>query len=192
MLSHLAMGATGALTLVATNLDNLALLIAFLAGMRRLQALGGFVLAQVIVLFVAAGVAEGIEATISQWAGYLGIVPLSLGLWGLRNQWTSQEGADKSSSVKGTFLGCLVMFLSLSTDSFAAFAPLLADTRQTLRVSLLIGAGTALALLAMLGVILSRYARHSTGPLARLDRLGPYAMIVVGVYVLANTGTDGV
>ena len=192
MLVHLGLAASGALTLVLTNLDNLAVLIALLLTTGRRPALGGFLAAQAVVLSLALLVAEGVEATFAGWVGYLGVIPLGLGLWGLAQQWKADTDDDAPRRVKATVMACFLLFLSLSTDSFAAFAPLIADTRQVLRVSLLLGAALAAAALAGLGLMLASGARAQSGWLQRLERLGPYAMIAVGLYVLANTGTDTV
>ncbi|WP_127112225.1 hypothetical protein [Shimia sediminis] len=189
---QLGLAASGALTLLATNVDNLAVLIALLLTTGRGAALGSFLTAQSLVLVAALVFAEGAEAAIAGWTGYLGIVPLGLGLWGIYAQWQSDQDGSPSRPVKGTFLGCLALFLGLSMDSFAAFAPLLADTVPLYRTSVVIGAGVALAGLGAAGVALSSGARRSGTWLPRLERLGPYAMIAVGLYVLSNTGTDAV
>ena len=192
MLTILGLAATGAVTLVLTNLDNLAVLITLGLTSGRRPALLGFLLAQILVLGAALALAEGVEASVAGWAGYLGIVPLALGLWALRRQWLGQEAHAEPRLAKTTVFAALVVFLSLSTDSFAALAPLFADTQPRLRLVVFLGAALAAAALGIAGMFLSRGAVKEGGWLSRIERLGPYAMIAVGLYVLANTGTDAV
>ncbi|WP_299350429.1 hypothetical protein [uncultured Shimia sp.] len=189
---QIGLAASGGVTLLATNLDNLAVLVPLLLTKGRTSALAGFLGAQLIVLAIAAGFAEGAEITFSSWTGYLGVIPLALGLWGLWGQWKASEGSVPAPRSKGTILAYLVLFLGLSTDSLAVFAPLLADTLPGYRISVLIGAGMALVGLGTLALALSASVHKSQHLLARLERLGPYAMIAVGLYVLSNTATDAV
>ena len=83
-----------------------------------------------------------------------------------------------------------LLFLSMSLDSFAVMAPLLADSLPGFRFSALTGAVAAVLGIGMLSIILSRLATPSPRWAGRLERLGPVAMILVGVYVLMNSGTD--
>ncbi|PSL17393.1 hypothetical protein [Shimia abyssi] len=191
MLFHSGLAASGALTLIATNLDNLAVLIALLLTAGKRSALGGFLAAQLVVLGAALVFAEGVDATLADMAGLLGVIPLGLGLWGVWQQWTvSEADSTDTHAAKGTLVACFFLFLSLSVDSFAAFAPLLADTQPLLRLPLLAGAVVALAGLALLGLILAQGAKQGGAWLSRLERLGPYAMVAVGLYILTNTATD--
>ena len=192
MLTVLGLAATGAVTLTLTNLDNLAILVTLGLTSGRRAALSGFLVAQAVVLGAALLLAEGVEASVAGWAGYLGLVPLALGLWGVRAQWVAGQPDAGPQVVKTTAFAALLLFLGLSTDSLAALAPLFADTQPRLRLFVLLGAALAVAVLGLAGVLMSRGARKEGVWLARIERLGPYAMIAVGLYVLANTGTDTV
>ena len=173
MLAHLGMALSAALALVATNLDNLAVMVALLLTTPRLRVVGGYATAQALVLGLALLVAEGADTAMPGWTGYLGVIPLSLGLWGVWGQWRDNGPEDKPRTTRGTFLACVVLFASLSTDSFAAFAPLLADSAPAFRVSALIGAALAALGLAAVGLVLSEGARQGGGWVRRLEQLGP-------------------
>lgn len=190
MLAHLGMAVSAAFALIATNLDNLAVMIALMLTTPRSRVLGGFSAAQVTVLGFALAVAEGVETAIPGWTGYLGVIPLGLGLWGVWANWQAGEGFTPTKRIKGTFLASFLLFLSLSTDSFAVFAPLLADSTNAFRVSALIGAGLAALALSLLGLTLSQSAKPGGKMVERLERFGPYVMIAVGLYILSNSGTD--
>jgi hypothetical protein len=87
---HLTFAVSAALAQVLTNLDNLAVLLALLLTLGRARAVGGFVIAQAVVLAAAMGLAIGADQALSGWVGYLGIVPIALGLHAL---W-QQSGVD--------------------------------------------------------------------------------------------------
>lgn len=195
MLTHIELAAAAALAVVATNLDNLAVMLALMVSVGPSRAsyrvVVAFVTAQAIVLGLSLAIALGAEQTMPDWTGYLGVIPLVLGLWGVWQQWRGSEGdAQDYLPSGGTFLACTLLFLSLSTDSLAVFAPLLADNLPGYHMSTLIGAAVAVFSLAAIGFGLSGVASKGHSIVHRLERLGPYAMIAVGLYVLANSGTD--
>ena len=192
MLTHLAMAASAAFAVIATNLDNLAVMVALLLTSNRSRVLGGYLAAQAIVLAVALIIAEGAEEAMPGWTGYLGLVPLALGLIGVWRQWRGVGDGDMPVSAGGTLLASTVLFLGLSTDSLAVMAPLLADTVPVLRVTATLGAGGAILTIGLLGLSMARGAEASGGWISKLEKLGPYAMIAVGLYVLANSGTDAI
>lgn len=193
MLAHLAMAASAAFAVIATNLDNLAVLVALLLTSNRPRVLGGYLAAQAIVLVLALAIAEGAEETMPGWAGYLGFIPLVLGLVGVWRQWRGVgEGDMPVAAASGTLLASTILFLGLSTDSLAVMAPLLADSLPVFRITASVGAGLAILSLGLIGLVLAKGAHASGGWVTKLEKLGPYAMIAVGIYVLSNTGTDTV
>lgn len=193
MLDHLVFAVSAFMAQVLTNLDNLAALLALsmVSGVRR--ATTGFLLAQVFVIAASFLVAMGVSDVIPHWAGYLGVIPLSLGLVGAARQFRGID-ADRDPKVDGgaSVLVTAMLFVSLSMDTFAVLAPLLADSTVSYRVAGVVGAGVAalgLALLAFWG----GKAPFMTGDLARrLERLVPYVMICAGLYILSNSWTDAV
>jgi cadmium resistance protein CadD (predicted permease) len=125
------------------------------------------------------------------WVGYLGIVPIALGLHALWQQSGVDEGAEGSVALpQGGLVAPTLLFLSMSLDSFAVMAPLLADSLPGYRFSALMGAVAAVLGIGVLSILLSRLATPSARWAGRLERLGPVAMILVGLYVLINSGTD--
>lgn len=163
MLTHLAMAASAAFAVIATNLDNLAVMVALLLTSNRPRVLGGYLMAQAIVLGAALAIAEGAEEAMPGWTGYLGLVPLGLGLIGVWRQWRGVGDGDMPVSAGGTLLASTVLFLGLSTDSLAVMAPLLADTVPVLRVTATLGAGLAVLALGLLGLSLARGGRGQRG-----------------------------
>lgn len=191
-MDHLTFAVSAALAQVLTNLDNLAVLLALLLSLGPVRAVGGFVIAQAVVLVAAMGLAIGADQALSGWVGYLGVVPIALGLHALWQQFgADDDGAEGNvASPQGGLVASTLLFLSMSLDSFAVMAPLLADSLPGFRFSALTGAVAAVLGIGMLSIILSRLATPSPRWAGRLERLGPVAMILVGVYVLMNSGTD--
>jgi cadmium resistance protein CadD (predicted permease) len=188
---HLTFAVSAALAQVLTNLDNLAVLLALLLTLGRARAVGGFVIAQAVVLAAAMGLAIGADQALSGWVGYLGIVPIALGLHALWQQSGVDEGAEGSVALpQGGLVAPTLLFLSMSLDSFAVMAPLLADSLPGYRFSALMGAVAAVLGIGVLSILLSRLATPSARWAGRSERLGPVAMILVGLYVLINSGTD--
>ena len=72
---------TGA-TFATTNLDNLGLLLALFAdeGFQSRDILLGYTLAALLVAGVAYGASTAVEFAPSRYLGYLGIVPIAVGL----------------------------------------------------------------------------------------------------------------
>jgi len=91
---------------------------------------------------------------------------------------------------KGVVVSVVRLFLRLSFDSFAVLTPLFAESAPSYRLAGLIGAVTAASLLTAVAAWGAPKAQSFAPRLARLDRIAPYIMIAVGLYILSNTGTD--
>ncbi|MBE1282332.1 MAG: hypothetical protein GJ676_03375 [Rhodobacteraceae bacterium] len=188
---ELAMAGSAALAQVLTNLDNLAVLLVLQLTLGAGRTTIGYVLSQAIMLTAALAVAIGADRTLPDWSGYLGLVPLALGLRGIWLQWSSAaEESPDTISRKAGILGVTFLFLGLSFDSFSVMAPLLADSLPAYRPWALAGASLAVLGLVTLARGVASSARTSPKWALRLERLGPVAMIAVGIYVLFNSGTD--
>ena len=87
---------------VATNLDNLLLLVVLLAATARfLPILAGYVVSSLVLLAISTvGVALG------DWldpgaVGYLGVIPIGLGLYTLQRRGSANPGSLPGNSVAG-------------------------------------------------------------------------------------------
>lgn len=189
LLDELAFAVSAAAAQIATNLDNFAVLLALLLTVGKNRAVAGYLLSQLVMLSAAMAVAFGADQAMpGGLAGYLGFVPLVLGLRGaVRMLVKTPGGAGPRLSSKSGVLGTTALFLVLSFDSFAVMAPLLADSAPGYRLWALGGAGAAVAGLAATAVMAA--GRAGTWAV-RLERLGPFVMIAAGIYVLMNSGTD--
>ncbi|NOC44739.1 hypothetical protein [Ruegeria sp. HKCCD7559] len=189
MLDHALFAVSAGIAMISTNLDNLAVLLGLILVMEQRRAIVGFAVAQTIVLSLAMTVAVGLnQSGLPFWIGYLGLVPLVFGLRGIWHQF--READTEGAESKGAVTSVVTLFLSLSIDSFAVMTPLLADSAPSYRVVALIGAASAAALLVVVAAWGAPHAK-SLGPrVARLDRIAPYIMVCVGLYILFNSPTD--
>lgn len=192
MLDELAFALSAAMAQTATNLDNFAVLLALLLTVGKGRAVAGYALSQALMLAAAMAVALGTDQAMpGGLSGYLGFVPLALGLRGaLRMLLRTPGDAAPRLSSKSRVFGTTALFLALSFDSFAVMAPLLADSAPGYRLWALAGAVLAVALLAGAALTAAGAASAAGKWAARLERTGPFVMIAAGIYVLMNSGTD--
>jgi cadmium resistance protein CadD (predicted permease) len=182
---------------VATNLDNLLLLVVLQTSSRRpVPVLLGFMVASAIVLLIASiGLLLG-RLLDPALAGYVGVIPLGLGcyaLWRRRRLSSSPTTDQPGGSEQGTapvFFGSLALMLSNSGDSLAIFLPLLADTSA----HLLPAVATSWLLVTLLWVWLAFRIGENQALAATIERKGarwlPWIMIAIGSYILLDTVTD--
>ena len=172
----------------ATNVDNLLIMAALGAGTgRRVHLVTGFLVASTGVLFIAS-LATYIERVVPpDVLGYLGFVPLSIGLYLLL--FTNAQ-AENPASRSTTWPAVAGLLFANSGDTIFAVGPLFAESGSDARLGLAIG--FALIAIVWLFLILSisqRAARSET--LSRLGpRLAPWMMILVGLYILSDSATD--
>lgn len=187
-LDHLTFALSAGLAQVLTNLDNLAVLFAMLLSVGALRAVAGYVTAQVIVMIAAVGIAVGISDIPLTETGYLGVIPIGLGLYAI---WKRRTATPETAPVApASYVMASLMFLTMSFDTFAVMAPLLIDSAAPYRVAGIAGASVAIVLTALAALGLSRIAGHAGKWAAKAESLGPIAMIIAGIYVLLDSGTD--
>jgi cadmium resistance protein CadD (predicted permease) len=183
------------LAFVATNLDNLVLLVGILsrAGQTFASIVAGALLACVVTLCLGVSAALAADLAPQRWLGMLGVVPIALGLRELTRLVRSRpqhRDARKSDAPALGVLGISGLLLANSADSLAALVPLFAETRE----ALLPLVAVAILAVTLLGCGLTRWiASHPrVGPTLRriAPKLVPFVLIAVGVYVLANTRGD--
>ncbi len=175
---------------VATNIDNLLILVALLVTAdSRWPLLTGYGAAAGTVLVVCMlGAALG-GLLRPEWVGYLGVIPILLGLQlGVRN-WRGVEEAVRPPG-RGAAGTAFILTLSNSGDSIALFLPLMAETE---RESMLL----MLALYLLLVLSWAWFALRVAGRRGLIDALSrharwllPLVMILAGSYILLNSTTD--
>jgi len=191
----LAIVAVTAATFVATSFDNLVLLITFLgdAGYRWSNVVVGYVVSATLVTAIAWGLSEVVDQAPAQYLGYLGLIPIGLGLIELFKLVGRREKVEHSRAEIVAARGALsvgAVMVASSGDTFAALFAIFTDTADSFTIPML--ATVAGAALAWCGIaawlfshpplerILSRAARYVL----------PFLLIGIGIYILLDSGTD--
>lgn len=191
----LSIAGLAVLAFAATNLDNLLLIVAALSrpGQSFGPVVAGVLLSSsaTLALCVAAALAAGFAP--EAWIGYLGLVPIGLGLLELHRLIRSRragEGDAHSDAPPMPAFGVAGVMLANSADSFGALVPLFAETRQSLLTVIV----AAVILTSLCGCALARWIathEHFGLPIRRVGPLlVPFVLIAVGLYVLSDTRTD--
>jgi cadmium resistance protein CadD (predicted permease) len=185
-------------TFIATNIDNLLLLVMLLGANpnRRLAVLGGFLVSCAAVLGACAAALVLSAFFQPDVLGYLGLAPLLMGIHMLYQLYTrdtveqTQVELESSDSPARILLASFLLLFSNSSDSIAVFLPLFAESNRASTPVLL----SAYLAVAILWGILS-YSIAGRKELAlliehRAEKLVPWIMIGVGIYILMDTATD--
>lgn len=172
----------------ATNLDNFLLICGLLAGgARRSSVTAGFAIAGTLIVLLAFSFSVLSYFVPPAMLGYLGIVPIVLGLRILILHGAVAEG---TAQLDAGAVSVALLLAANSLDTVATFAPLFAESEVIVRLALVAGFLASAVILISLALRftqrLSRLAYRE--PLAQ--RIAAAVMILVGIYVLLDTGTD--
>ena len=182
---------------LATNMDNLALLVVFLLRYRCHRVVVGIAylvgLSLVVLLsFLLSLLASAVPV---QYLGLLGFVPISIGVVGIyrliRGPAVENDfRQEQTASAAVVFVTTMFTQLGNSADTVLTFGPLFADSMRA--ASLMI-----MFTIAVMGVLFLYIANYSVrNPLLgdliqrHAHRVTPFLLIVVGLYILANTASD--
>ena len=171
----------------ATNIDNLLIMATLASTTRRGHLVAGFLVASAGVLFVAS-LASFIERAVpAEVLGYLGFVPLSIGIYLLLFTSKQEENAASRATAWPAIAGLL---FANSGDTIFAIGPLFAESGHDARLGLTVG----FALIATVWLLLILNVSQRVARSALLSRLGPrlapWMMILVGLYILSDSTTD--
>ena len=180
---------------IATNLDNLVLLVALFGRFsdRSRDIVIGYLAGALVILaitFVVGKIAGNVPVN---YLGLLGVFPILIGLIELGRLFRSGGNVHAASTPgRGStaFIAVLLTQLSNSVDTIVTFSVLFSDADDRGdRLVLVTFAG-----MAVLWVALARKAlRHAwvSRPIQRYGRyITPFILIAVGVFVLSNTALD--
>ncbi|MEM8731747.1 MAG: hypothetical protein AAGF79_17700 [Pseudomonadota bacterium] len=172
-----------------TNLDNIAvvLVLSTTVGIRR--CVSAFALTQVICILLAAGIGAAAIDVLGAWVGYVGLLPIALGVYTL---WRGGTVADAVPTREANSMGALmIVFFSLGLDTIMIMSAIFADSAVGWRALAYLGAAVSLSAMVALLLVMT-YGDKATRIIERLNRFAPYALIAVGLYILSNTITDAV
>jgi cadmium resistance protein CadD (predicted permease) len=178
------------LTFVGTALDNLLMLTMLRASGTPAVDIGrGFLAGSALVLALCAA-GTGLASVLPHhYLGYLGAVPVLIGLTGLVGAIRGGPAESAAPSRTGA-PGIAALQIAASFDSIAAFLPLFADTERPFGLVVAAGFAAMTVLWLLISSTLARVPGIASAlrPVERYAR--PTVLILVGLYVLANTSTD--
>lgn len=189
----------GVTVFVATNVDEIFVLLALLADSRfraRDVVLGQYLGtgALVLVSVVAALLALVIPV---QYIGLLGLAPIALGIRELLESWRGDEGDDvdesiasrSASSAGGRVLAVAAITIANGGDNIAVYTPLFA-IRSAIEIALIV---VVFVVLTAVWVAAAHWLVHHQALGAPIRRYGhrvlPFVLIALGVWILYEADT---
>ena len=174
----------------AANLDELPIIFALIPiiGIRR--AVGGYLIAQLIVIAAAFMVGAVAADLAAQHAHWLGLVPIALGLHALWRRLRDSTEESKPELKPVSFAFTILLFIGLSMDSFALMTAIFADSQAAFDLAALAGAFISTTAIAASGALFASVAAKVEKITTSLEAVAPFDINAVGQYVLADTATD--
>ncbi|WP_223421345.1 hypothetical protein [Tateyamaria pelophila] len=170
-----------------TNFDNLAVMLILVPALGAARCVVAYVSTQ-LVCFAIAGVAGATAISLlGPWVGYVGLVPIGLGLFAFWQQSKGDSGVAKAPP--GSMLATLALFLGLGIDTTLVLSAILGDSSDLWDGLVYLGAIASVAVLTTIFLLMAN-GRIGVGAVERVGRFAPYAMIAVGLYILSNSFTD--
>jgi cadmium resistance protein CadD (predicted permease) len=182
---------------IATNLDNLVLLVALYSRYEHNTSMVtvGYLLGMMLVGVICLGFGELGELIPLAYLGLLGIIPMMIGLKALFHLFQEPTAESAPTGTYGSspwaiLMATLTTQLSNGADSIITFSVFIADSsdasdyfiESTFLVMSCVFAGVAYYSLKHRRVsqLLDHYGHYVT----------PFILILVGIYILSNTATD--
>lgn len=182
---------------VATNLDNFILLVSLLAGYRNQTSsvVAGFVGSMLILGFVGYWIGKAADIAPVEYLGLLGFVPISIGVVELfrlrRGKATVTETKDKTGNgVQTVFMATLISQLGNGADTIVILGVLFTDSIPSADILIILTLSAMAVVFILVGIYAVRHPALSEWIDRYAYRAMPFILIIVGVYVLANTATD--
>ncbi len=178
----------------ASNLDNLVLMAVLrAAGASAVRITLGFVSALVVVVVIASGAGWLLAGWSARMTGWLGLLPLSLGVAGLlRMHLADAGGTVEATAVEAApgYSAIVMLMLATSGDSIALFTATFADTDSGYWPAMAIAVFAAGAAWSAVANGLGARIGGNGAVIRYAARLVPWMMMAIGAYILLDTPTD--
>ncbi|KQQ92570.1 cadmium transporter [Leifsonia sp. Leaf325] len=187
---------TAASMFAATNIDDIVVLtVLFLAstrgGPRPWQIVLGQYLGFITLVAISVVAAVGLTIIPDEWVGFLGLIPLSIGviglIRGLRNGRDSEDEAESTLKAVG-LLGIVGITIANGADNISLYTPVFRtispmDTAITIIVFLVL-----VGVWCLLGRVIGTH-RKVTETLEKIEHwLVPAVFIGLGLFILIESG----
>lgn len=180
---------------VATNLDNLVLLVALFSryGDRHSNVAAGYMLSMILIGGLAWTVGKLATSVPVEYLGFLGIVPVVIGIVGIVKLF-SKQGVINDPAIAGAgstaVLAAMLTQLSNGADTVVTFSILFADSNEMADNLVIVSFAVMTVLFAIAAQQAQRHPWLSRPIQLYGHYITPLIMITVGLYVLSNTGLD--
>ena len=182
---------------VATNLDNFILLVSMLARYRNRTSnvVAGYFSGILILGFIGFWIGKVANIVPVEYLGLLGLVPISIGaveLIQLRRGKAKVAVANEKSAdaVQKVFMVTLISQVSNGADTIVVFGVLFTDSMPSADVLIILTLVAMAVIFVLAGIYSVRHPALSEWIDRYAYRAMPFVLIIVGVYILANTATD--
>lgn len=191
-LSSLIITAVGAF--IGTNIDDFAVLLLLILGMpldkiHRWQIVAGQYLGFCVLLVISACGAFALHAVPENWVGLLGIVPLTLGIWGLIQAARRAGASDKTPIIAADITKVAIVTVANGGDNISVYVLLfrelnVSDVAVTVSIFLALLGGLCAVALAI-----GQNEKIIPGIVRSNKWITPAVFVAVGTIVLIRTGT---
>jgi cadmium resistance protein CadD (predicted permease) len=174
---------------ISTNLDNLSFLVLLQGSSKKSRhfSILGFVAASTLVIAVAFACAILGDNLDGKYVGFLGLIPVILGVKAIKSAYFDGEGASSDTAGMGSrsgldlTLGTFTLMLANSGDTLALMLPLIIDTRAQAYPIMALNYAAMVALWATIARWLAEHKQVSQFVDRHGKKIVPWAMIGVGL-----------
>lgn len=173
---------------IATNIDNILLVLSSGSPHKARQSALVFVVILEVYILLALLMSYGVDLTIPRSIVWLGLIPFSIGVYELR-PWrqSSQDGSNTATIT----LAALAITLSInSIDTLIVQVVLFSDFATQYHMAALAGATVAAVLLGLSAFVLLTRPASAKRLLPFATKARPWILIAVGLLILMDTGFD--
>lgn len=182
---------------VATNMDNLILLVSLLARYRRnrVHVIVAYLACALTIALMGFWLAAAADLAPVKYLGLLGIVPLTLGIVGVfrlfrRNARATDVKEEPIGSMQSAFVATFVVQLSNGSDTVVTFAALFADSLPLANMLIILTLAMMAAIFVLVAILAMRHPVLSQWIEKYGSRVTPFILIIVGTFILLDTAND--
>ncbi len=182
---------------VATNLDNFVLLVSMLARYRNRTSnvVAGYFSGILILGLIGFWIGKVANIVPVEYLGLLGLVPLSIGAVELirLRRGKGKVTVAKETSVDGVqkvFMVTLISQVGNGADTIVVFGVLFTDSMPSADVLIILTLAAMDVIFVLAGIYSVRHPALSEWIDRYAYRATPFVLIIVGIYILANTASD--
>ncbi len=173
---------------VATNIDNILLVLSSGSQQKARQSALVFVVILEVYILLALLVSYGVDLTIPRSIVWLGLIPFTIGVYELR-PWR-KSNKDSSNPAVLPLAGLAITLAINSLDTLIVQMVLFSDFATQYHLVALAGASAAAMALALTAFVLLTRPASAKRLLPIASKARPWILIAVGLLIMMDTGFD--